>query len=298
MVKHLHILVLLALPTLGASIGAAHIQMAGTSKHFGYSAWDRMARMASNQVSTLLTANGADRVFWSGTVPPVSAGNWARTIDFSGLSRDGSFDVALITRRHGITAAHYGSPSGEIVFRSLQGEWTTNAVESTSNPISDIRVVTLVSNVPSFIEPFAVMPTNWWNYGSNALWGSSLWLAETNPMACVYVRNNTASLGLADWQQAYVFSGGTYYWGYFCAETRFASTWIDDSPLYVSETLTGGDSGGPIFMLLEGRAIFLAAIHFSNRSGPCISYPPNFEAVQAAIAPEEMTVFELRLYGL
>ena len=203
---------------------------------------------------------------------------WCGKLDFSGFVTPTSPSeqercMVLVTPRHAITCAHaFGDNSGKrVIFVQTNGSLFTNWVASaTCQPGEDICLVTLSNPCPASVTPFPVMPPNWTNKISTPTRIPVIWYrCNSRKMNCEKVSSVSGTQ---------ITCNGDY-----------------GSPFY-EPGATGGDSGGPCFMVLNGKLIFIMSLHWGSVAGPFISQPDNFNWVSAQVAPYKLTTVDLSGY--
>jgi len=179
---------------------------------------------------------------------------WAASIDLTGMSpwnQSGGRTRAgtLISPRHIAFAEHYRlstSPgSNQLVFVTADNQTITRHLIAASYPIGDIGIGLLDQDVPPEISFHKVLPTNW---------ADSIERVNRLPM-----------LHLDQEEKALVRDMGAL--ASNCTHKDAISTLR--APF--TETLIGGDSGNPAFLLIGGEAILILT-HFSAVHGPHYGY--------------------------
>ena len=213
---------------------------------------------------------------WGDTV--LNTNCWAYGLDFSGfISRgmnQGGGPVALITSRHGISCEHAWdwTPGNWVYAVGKNGVKYTNWIQTTAGMGDDVRLVTFSNNFPAQITPFMVLPTN---YASK--------VRPYNWKVCWYRAN---SLHLATAQTAPCYGNTNYIQ---------ASSKASDSAF--NETgASGGDSGGPMWCVLNNKLVFLCAINFGCVAGPFISNAKYHTNIVAAIGTNTLNVIDVSSY--
>lgn len=221
--------------------------------------------------------------FYNGDGVTLSQTNWAIGIDFSGLAlrnKTGADDLALITKRHAITAAHaiggltVGSP---VVFNSTNsvGGFYTNFVQSLTNPVSDIMVVTLSNDVPSDVIPFAVLPAIATNYVS------------ATGLPVIWIRNNPGIPGAehVNLQKDNILSA--------FPQSDFV---LDPTCPFFDGAATSGDSGSPAFTYVNGYTVFMFSTFEPGLVGPWVSWPAYWPYVIAQLGGYTVNTVDLSNY--
>lgn len=185
---------------------------------------------------------------------------WTYGVDWSGESLD--LRLALVTRRHAITAAHYAPGIGaEYVFQGCTN-WVS-AVDTSSN---DLAVVTFSNEFSSPITPFLLLPTNyseWFHAGDLGILSG-----ETPAVECVWIRPNTGNVNVKA-----IFNPDPT--GVSCANPTGWSP-----PIFNETQVTSGDSGGEVFLLINRQPVLLFSTYLNLPAGPLVSWPPHFEFIQ------------------
>lgn len=201
---------------------------------------------------------------------------WIHPVDMTGLSLyhypaynsgylGGKFisaNIALITRRHALSAAHMmGSLTNLLaVFGTQDGRFITNLVVAITNQYNDISIVTLASNVPPEITPFAVFPPNFTNYfASNSFQNTKM----------VWYRNNTKRMNVLG--TSYTLEPRDMYGTYLYCNLRYTNETV-----FSEDRATAGDSSGPIFWVLDGVPVLGCSVLGSSPNGPFISASLDF----------------------
>jgi len=191
---------------------------------------------------------------------------WASSLDWTGVSPHNSADQfrrggTLVSPRHLIWANHFNIPNGTtITFISNTNEVVTRTISnSLAIPSSDSQVGILNEDVPSSISYYLVMPPNWRDYLVNAFL-TFLPLITTDQeqkALCRELTNGNLQSGL------------------------YAHRRANEEPrASLSENIIVGDSGQPMFMLVNGEMVFLGCHYTSFGIFPIHTY---FEAINAAM---------------
>ena len=178
---------------------------------------------------------------------------WAAGLDLTGISpwnqayaqlRAGT----LVSPRHVIFAEHYRlstTPgSNEIVFVTAQNVTITRRLVATAFPIGDVGVGVLDADVPPEISFYKVLPQDWRDY-----------LLRTADLPMLHLDQEEKAL-VRDMGNLPVGSGRMSHRAPF-----------DPVRLQYSETLVGGDSGNPAFVLF-GTEPVVVLTHFTANMGP------------------------------
>jgi hypothetical protein len=191
---------------------------------------------------------------------------WAASIDLTGISpwnqayanlRAGT----LISPRHIAFAKHYPLSTtpgnNDIVFVTAANVPITRKLVAVTYPAADIGVGVLDADVPSDIAFYKVLPRDWKPFLPNT---NNLPMLMLDQQEKALVRNMEPTGGSAS----------------YC----FHKTPPNPARAQFSETLIGGDSGNPGFLVVNGEAILVLTHHYST-GGPL--YTTHFDAVNAAM---------------
>jgi hypothetical protein len=197
---------------------------------------------------------------------------WVNDIDFTSKgvwNTSGGFGMGgcLLTRKHMIFTSHsnyFPSVGSQIHFAEKSA--ATNQKEpiyigtvvNVSNSISgDKRLIRLSSDVPSVISPAKILPSNFSSYFPNQRIGDNCNCVSGDgdlSIPAVWIdQNNVARLRLISINRDDSF--------YQKSSTAYAS-YSQYAPSAVA-----GDSGSPIYLIINGSAVFL-----SNHTGPEFGY--------------------------
>jgi hypothetical protein len=188
---------------------------------------------------------------------------WAASVDLTGLSpwnQTGGATRAgtLISPRHIAFAKHYPLSTtpgnNQLVFVTADDVTVTRNLTAVSYPGGDIGIGVLDADVPATISFHRVLPTNW---------GSDLSSVNGLPM-----------LHLDQEEKALVRDMSSL--GANCLHRDPT----DPTRLSYSETLIGGDSGNPGFLIIGGEAVLILT-HHTSVNGP--SYTFWYDQVNAAM---------------
>ena len=176
---------------------------------------------------------------------------WAASVDLTGISPWNGTGAntragTLVSPRHIVFAKHFpistAPGSNEIVFVTADDVTVTRQVVGVAFPGGDTAVGVLDSDVPPEIGFVKVLQKGWGNY---------LWDPTDLPM--LHLDQEEKAL-VREWN---FLSGGYVNHTNASGPLRFPFT----------ETLIGGDSGNPGFVLIDGEAV-LVLTHFTATSGP------------------------------
>lgn len=183
---------------------------------------------------------------------------WWGTTDVTCIPQSINQNGVLVTPRDMICTVHYGNGSNP-TFRDNSGNtYSRTIVGNTVVGSTDIRVVTLDSDLPASIKPARVLPSTWRTYLPSCQNGypivftnqdRRLLLQETNANVTA-----PAEMGVR------------------------ASSDATRSPWYY--TIRVYDSGSPAFVLVNGELLLQFTWHYVN-SGPPVS--DNIAAINTAI---------------
>ena len=186
-------------------------------------------------------------------------------IDFTGVSPwSGTQDSwpggsrgagTLVSPRHFIYANHFTLPNGtKLYFAKSDGTLVYRTITAQTNIAgTDIQVGVLDSDVPAGITFYKVMPSNWHQYASDyQMWPAPLLCTDQNKNVYLnetyYVSNNLS----------------TFY------EIAF-NPCADPTRLLFTGGGIAGDSGSPIFFLINGQLV-LVGCYYTFCSCPDIAY--------------------------
>ena len=185
---------------------------------------------------------------------------WAADIDLTGISPWNQLGGArragtLISPRHIAFATHYSLSStpgsNEIVFVTDQNVTVRRQIVAVATAVADIRIGLLDADVPQTIKHYKVLPQDWSN-----------WLLQTNDIPMLHLDQQEFALvrdmNRITTSSSYVFHAGP----------------LDPLRQSFSETLIGGDSGNPAFLVLDGEAILVLTHHYAT-GGPFYTFYRN-----------------------
>lgn len=177
-----------------------------------------------------------------------NAGCWASSLNWTGVSPhnfSGGFQRGgtLVSPRHLIWANHFNIPNGTtITFVNAHNQaFTRTITSSTDIQNSDIRVGVLNSDIDASIAFYSVLPADWRDYLPTVFF-TLLPLVTTDQEQKALCREltNVTSIGLIAHRRA-------------PSPPRQA----------LSENIVVGDSGQPMFMLINGEMVFMGT-HYTN----------------------------------
>lgn len=183
------------------------------------------------------------------------------------LGHQGPNIGALVSRRHVICASHYwyAIPLGTAYrFVSRSGEvFSAVSLTWTFFPSNDTLLITLDRDIDPQITPAKVMPQGWQtSYASNALRQPCL---AMNQLQEIFVK---------DYDGAYSNTS---------PEDNFLTPVAADR-LALTKTVVPGDSGSPIFTIVNNKLVLLTTWHFPNSGRSVANQTAHFNAINAAMA--------------
>ncbi len=227
---------------------------------------------------TATTIKGAWDLFQGGGDTVLNTNCWPYGLDFSGfISRgmnQGGGPVALITSRHGITCGHAWNwtPGNWVYAVGTNGVRYTNWIQTTAGMGDDVRLVTFSNNFPAQVSPFMILPTNYASKVSPSGW-----------KVCWY-RANSRHLATSQTVPCYANTN------YFQANSNVTDSAFNET------AASGGDSGGPVWCVLNNRLVFLGALNFGNVAGPLISNRKYYTLIIPAIGTNTVQVVDVSPY--
>ena len=210
--------------------------------------------------------DGEEKEIWDGGVwdavspTPRNASAWLADVDLTGWSPNSTGAVGrgctLITRRHGVTTAHGDLDVGQsMYFVKADGTiLTVPVVGMSKNDTSDIKVVAFDDDVDGDIADYKILPADYASYISIA------------DRACFFLKGNTDPPGqaISTFEWASVGLAGGYPRAIFSVPSGSPRDLWNDSPL------SGGDSGQPFCLLINGEMVLLATAH-GSAFGPALA---------------------------
>ncbi|SFV62473.1 hypothetical protein MNB_SM-4-1783 [hydrothermal vent metagenome] len=198
-----------------------------------------------------------------------SKDNWTSQFDFTGVAWNSIKAGTLVTNQHILVAAHFARAVGEEVrFYTKEGKEVVRTIvalktlEQYDNRISDSCIEKLNAPVPNSIKVYSIINAEGLDDFSS-LNGSPLILTDQRRKAYVDVIpsfNGTALL------------------------MNFAKYNKVSTLMY--HKIIGGDSGGPIFSVVDGELVIVALVNHYT-SGDFLAYDPIYNALVQAIADME-----------
>lgn len=244
-----------------------------TSSGFSGYASGSLANYTSNAIDTrisgIIASTGTKYIFstqnHSASTYIRNSGCWTSGLDLTCISPWNSDGVArkagtLISPRHIIFAAHYQINNGStirfvdannnVVTRTM----TTKLTHPSYSPYyPDITIGVLDSDVPASIGYARILPQNWANYLPS--------LGSSYPIPCLMLDQEEKALVTE------LINLGTY--------AIFDSP-SDSKRLSFFEMLISGDSGDPIFLIINNQLVILTVATFGNAGmGTSILYHKN-----------------------
>jgi hypothetical protein len=179
---------------------------------------------------------------------------WAADLDLTCISPWNSKGIylragTLVTPRHCILAAHFQIQKGDsirfvtkdnvTVRRKVIAHLINNVNNSTTGNtyMPDMEIITLDSDVPSSIMPCQFLPSNWKTYISNNGYKIPILYTDQQEKALV------ADIDYIDY-------------------TKLYRTLVPSLPnrLALNEAVVSGDSGNPMFLVLNGKLVLVGCI--------------------------------------
>jgi hypothetical protein len=184
-----------------------------------------------------------------------NTGSWVYGLDLTPMSVYNS-DLGsrkagtLISPRHIIFAEHYTIANGsKIRFVTSDNVVVERTLVSSINPVSDIRVGVLDSDVPETISFAKIFPAEWTSYIPGLSFGVPCFYTDQEKKALVNV----------------LYNGQNSSFGFIPPTDQYPHR----AALY--ETLIGGDSGSPAFMIVNDELVILTTWQYSG-SGPNFTF--------------------------
>ena len=187
------------------------------------------------------------------------------SVDLTGMSPWNSQDAnqragTLITSKHIALAGHFNIPNNMTIrFVAQDGTTYDRIVIDTEVIFGDLRIGTLDSDLPSTIKPFQVLPADWQDFVGDQFFNFNVIFAtdQEEKLLVKQMRSN-------------MFPNG---------DIRLVDHTLSPFGNY-GETLIGGDSGNPIFFIINNNPVYVSQ-WLSPTSGTPIY--PHYEAVETYI---------------
>jgi hypothetical protein len=225
-------------------------------------------------------------VWWDFSTRSLNPDCWAAPIDFSGISveEESGQTLTMVTRRHAMTCAHSPPWTGSAaVWAARDGVLVTNWVASVFSGSNDVCVVTLSNDMPDSVCSFPILPADFTNYlRLDFIVGTRWFSSNTLNLETICYRPNTGKMN-----QKTVHNVTGPYLGVT------PPSWTHSS-IFSEDFVTGGDSGGPVFMAIDGYACLLYCTFFPG-NGPWVSLPDNLNQITNAIGTN-LTVVNLQRF--
>ena len=213
---------------------------------------------------------------WISGVTNISCFSPAQLSGASWWQRGGT----LITKKHVLFAKHFitsiisgGTP---LVFVDDNNNVIRRNIIAYSNDITDISVALLDSEIPSNIKIAKVLPTNYTDY---------LDIVSTNNLLCVGLdQEEKALLKIISGLQIYIVSEPIqniliYNLDNFVTAYSAYNSW--------SETIIAGDSGNPVFFIIDNELVVLTT-WWGSTAGPFITNRYNaVNSIIEGLSPNE-----------
>ncbi|MDD2797353.1 MAG: T9SS type A sorting domain-containing protein [Bacteroidales bacterium] len=190
---------------------------------------------------------------------------WASNLDLTCISpsnkSSGNLRAGtLITKRHVILAAHFNLKTNDSIYfvtydnvtvgRKITG-YRVNTDFNTNSP--DIEILTLDSDVPETIVPCMFLPSNYANYIAN----------DGDGLPVLYTDQEEKAL-VAD------------LWDINSAKMYDLQVPITSNRKALNEAVISGDSGDPIFLVLNGKLVIVGCFTWGGAgSGNSLTYYAN-----------------------
>jgi hypothetical protein len=214
---------------------------------------------------------------------------YTRATNFAGLDLSGwsvwssshgaARTVTAITRRHVLMADHFMPSNGATIrFVALDGTVVTRTLTARTQVSGlDVNIGTLDSDLPESIRSYTVLPQNW-EHNITRLYNVPVLYTKAN---LIYPRTWTTSASMSPPNDIY-----------FPTVTSIRSVeWAA-----ITQNVTSGDSGMPIFTILDGEPVLLAAnwLQVNTTSAQAIGLNGDVvPLVNAIIAPYTLSTYDL-----
>ena len=264
----LTLVLLLDLMPLSSEAGTA--DQAGASQSLSQALNQSLLSLVADRTNAQInwfygTVFSSNRRCW---VTGVQFSGWAPSVPPSMQERN----IVLLTAKHGITCNHaFGSgPGTQVIMLGTNGLHYTNRIATTIGGLDDLRLVAFTNDWPTEVTPWQVLPTNYVNY------------ANSTDLKPVWYRQNTCKMNAyANFQLAGL-------------EARVANP-NPGIPFY-EPMATGGDSGSPVFFVLNNRPVFAFAVYAATIQGPFVSNPVCFDWISTNIYPYHLSAVDVERY--
>jgi len=229
-----------------------------------------LGKAAASSLDSIIAGGGELTLFSAKSQPAGTfernTACWAGSLDWTGVSPTNSADAfrrggTLVSPRHLIWANHFNIPNGtQIIFVSNNNTTVTRTVANSSPiPNTDIQVGVLNEDVEEGVSFYAVMPSTWREYLAT-VFQTFLPLVTTDQEQKALCRELTTITEASD----------------FIAHRRAQQA----ERQALSEQIVVGDSGQPLFLVLNGQMILLGC-HYSAWGATNIA--SNITAINAAM---------------
>jgi len=257
------------------------IEVFGNSETFGYRN-GTFLRATSESALKDLTEN-SDRENEVFLIQDHAAGVYVRNpnrilpeVDLSAMSpwnslaNDGGQRRAgtLITSKHIALAGHYNIPNGTTIrFVDQAGNTHDRIVVDSERFSVDIRVGTLDADLPDMIKPFKVLPENWRNFTGDQFFDFNVIFATDQEEKLLTKRLSPL-----------LFASGNIH------VVNHTLSPFDD----FTETVIGGDSGNPIFFIINNQPVYVSQWHTATSGTPIY---PHYALISAYVGPDHSLDF-------
>lgn len=183
----------------------------------------------------------------------------------------------LVTRKHALFAKHFVTSviTGGTPLIFVADDSTVirrNIIQYAYVPWTDVAIALLDSEVPSNIQIAKVLPKNYSDY---------LNFDSTTPVYCVALdQEEKAMVKISTGGSGYIVS----YEGQNITYSMFGVNegWAGHQYQSFNESIVVGDSGNPVFIILENELV-VTTTWWTSTQGPFISSAPVYDATNAAI---------------
>ena len=168
----------------------------------------------------------------------------------------------LITPRHFALAYHFNIPNGTTIrFVAQDGTIHDRIVTDSQRIFGDLRVGTLDVDLPSTIKPFKVLPEDWRNFVGDQFFNFHVIFATDQEEKLLTKRMNQSLLPDGN--------------------IRALNHTLSPFSTY-TETIVDGDSGNPIFFIVDDQPVYVSQWHTAISGTPIY---PHYAEVEAYIGP-------------